>query len=140
MIPVYIAGSSKELDRVDFAYQIALKHGFAPTYRWTDEIRAAGKANDLPLEEAREASGKCLSAILMANLVIYLVPDGHISAGAMFEVGFAFANHKPVYTIGHEPSIFSSLTAIADGDIDSCFAMLRSMALSVRPSKREEMQ
>lgn len=92
---VYVAASSRELERVDRALEGLSKiPNVEVTYRWIDDMReqmAKGRTDkDLTREEALEVGDACLQGVYDADLVWLLYPN-EPTRGAWVELGYARA-------------------------------------------------
>lgn len=97
---VYVAASSRELERVDRA--LAKLGGLTEvevTYRWIDDMRAdmaKGRSDkDLSRDEAMEAGHKCLLGVVHADVFWLLYPN-EPTRGAWVEFGYA----RALYDLG----------------------------------------
>lgn len=94
-LKVYVAASSRELERVDRALEGLSKiPNVEVTYRWIDDMRkqmAKGLTDkDLTREEALEVGDACLQGVYDADLVWLLYPN-ETTRGAWVELGYARA-------------------------------------------------
>lgn len=94
-LKVYVAASSRELERVDRALAGLSKiPNVEVTYRWIDDMReqmAKGRTDkDLTREEALEVGDACLQGVYDADLVWLLYPN-EPTRGAWVELGYARA-------------------------------------------------
>lgn len=108
---VYIAGSSKELDRArKYMRAVRESDGLELALDWTVEIEANRSANvGLGFGTRRAAAGADLEAIKFADVVWLLVPKTRTS-GAWVEMGFTLANRIALICSGKTTqSIFCSL-------------------------------
>lgn len=89
---VYVAGSSRELDRARAAIAACRARGWHVTGDWPAEIaRAGGRANrGLSPAERRGAAVSCLHGVRQADAFWLLVPgEDSPSAGCWVELGVA---------------------------------------------------
>ncbi len=116
---VYVAGSSRELDRVRLAMDKLRFAGVAITHDWTDSVLEVGSANPEGATQADRAqwAWEDLRGVKDADILWVLWPD-YVSAGACVELGYAFALNKRVIISGGSPgqSIFTSLGEYYDTD------------------------
>lgn len=93
---IYVAASSRELERVDRALAglAALGERVVVTYRWIDDMRAniaAGRTEaDYSEEESRKFAHKCLRGVLDADVTWLLYPNTP-TCGAWAELGAVVA-------------------------------------------------
>ena len=95
---IYIAGASKELDRVKSAYAIARELGFELTYDWVAEVEAHNGVTNEGLDdgERRRLSTKEVYAVVLADVFWLLCPQG-VGVGAFVELGVAVAAQRLAY-------------------------------------------
>ena len=86
---LYIAGSSKELDRAAAWIERAKLAGLTITFDWTVPIREKGSGNALPFLEKRGYAAVDMRAIREADIFWFLAPIDHITFGGVWEFGFA---------------------------------------------------
>lgn len=88
---VYVAGASKEPERVRAAMDAARCAGFVVTLDWLAAIEAAGAANEgLDDGQRRHYAAEDLAAVESAD-VLWLLAPGNASTGAWVELGYAIA-------------------------------------------------
>lgn len=96
-IHVYVAGSSREMDRVDRALaNLALVDNIEITYRWIDDMRrdiAAGKPGDIALSRSEAAAARrlCLNKGVGDADFLWLLYPIEPTRGAWVELGYALA-------------------------------------------------
>lgn len=94
ILRVYVAASSREMDRVDRALAGLgdISSNVVVTYRWIDDMRAAmakGRTDaDLTREEAITAGHDCLNGVIDADVCWLLYPN-EPTRGAWVELGYA---------------------------------------------------
>ncbi len=82
---IYVAGSSKQLKRVNWAQRMFRENGHSITYDWTKDFKAE-------LDTFEQACKKCTQGIYNAQAVLVLIPDNsHTSIGAWVEMGISCA-------------------------------------------------
>lgn len=98
---IYVAGSSKEIERAEAMVSALRVAGHHITLDWAAEMRKAGAADkDLPIERVREAARADLAAVDTADLVVLLTPAvDKPSAGAWSELTWAYAHQIPVWVV-----------------------------------------
>lgn len=110
---VYVAGSSKELDRVAWNIKRLTDAGMDITHDWSKQVALAnGKANPVTTESQRKKWSKDdYKGVATCDFLWLLLPSGHLSPGAFFEFGVAYALGVPVVISGDNmySSIFTSL-------------------------------
>ncbi|HEX6239984.1 MAG TPA: hypothetical protein VFZ61_03785 [Polyangiales bacterium] len=121
-IPVYVAGASRELPRVQRYVELLESSGLVQiTHRWFDAVAAWGVGRDaeLTLEQQANHAADDLTGVMDAALVWVLWPENH-SAGAFIEFGFAYGRAIPLVVSGAKASqcIFSALAAYRDPEDD----------------------
>lgn len=88
---VYVAGASKEPERVRAAMEAVRAAGFKITLDWLAAIEEAGAANEgLSDEDRRRYAKEDLRSVQRADVVWVLAPES-TSTGAWVELGFALA-------------------------------------------------
>lgn len=87
---VYVAGSSKERERVEWAMGVVRESGAELTHDWLAVMDAAGPDELCDHRTLRAAAQDDIKGIDAADVVWFLVPKTP-STGAWFEVGYAFA-------------------------------------------------
>jgi hypothetical protein len=109
MARIYVAGSSKELDRCERLIARVRAMGHEITHDWTASVRAnGGEANaGLSERERLDAAVGCYNAACGATFVVVLAAP--VMNGAMFELGAAYAADAVIGYVGDEGlTIFSS--------------------------------
>lgn len=107
---VYVAGSSKELDRAKRMTARLHAAGVITTSHWVEEIELVGEANPryASWNERRGWSNVDLDNVDAANILLCLVADTP-SAGMYYEAGYARAHGMTVVFAGDTlQSIFTS--------------------------------
>lgn len=91
--PIYIAGSSRELARVESCIALARSRGITITFDWPAHVRAnPGGANVGSAETLSAAAHLCLQGAIEARVVWALIPEASApSAGMWWECGAADA-------------------------------------------------
>lgn len=79
-IRIYVAASSKEIDRAKAMMQLLRDAGMEITHDWTEDIRKAREAgyaadSDLPFAARKEHVIRDLAAVDRAHALVYLVPE-----------------------------------------------------------------
>ena len=100
---IYIAGSSDELDRAEWAMRSARELGHEVTSDWVKTIREVGAGNPrfaTNLQRERWA-GDAMDGIYKADRLWMLMPRASAGRGAFFEFGYAS------WALGHENIIIS---------------------------------
>jgi nucleoside 2-deoxyribosyltransferase len=91
-IKVYVAGSSKEIERAEAAIAAVRGLGFSITFDWPAMMRASAADHELTLEEQERAALISIGGVASADIVWLLIPHpSRPSAGAWFEAGYAKA-------------------------------------------------
>jgi len=140
-VRIYIAGASKEPERVRAAMTAATKLGLEITLDWLAAIEREGAANDgLDDEKRRRYSCDDIGAVRRADWVWLLAPHESPSSGCWVELGYALAladrsvedrdrHWKPwpriiVSGSGRMKSIFASLAEMEFDHDDEALAYL----------------
>lgn len=119
---LYIAGSSKELDRAEkWMRRVAAVVGVELTWDWVQMIREKGGGNDFPFLEKHGFAYTDMNAIRDADAFWFLLPCDHMTFGGTWEFGFACGmDHAPARVRGFpnasEPLFFearSMLTVVS---------------------------
>lgn len=127
---VYVAASSKQLDRARAAMAQLRAAGHTVTHDWPTIIEARGTANPLDAtdDERWDWAIDDLEGVKAADVLWFLVPAEE-GAGAFVELGYALAIKKPVICSGaYARSIFTAMTVCYDRDdlaFDTEFAPTR---------------
>lgn len=117
MRSIYVAGSSRELDRVEGVMRALRDAAWTITHDWTADVRAAQAlgltdATLTRMERERHARADT-SAIDAADVFLLLIPTTS-SIGVWFEFGYALA--RGIRTIaagpGAKKSIFTELATV----------------------------
>lgn len=124
---IYVAGASKEPERVRAAMTAVQMHGHTLTLDWLAEIEAAGAANEgLSDDDRRRYAEADLCAVANADVVWLLAPEAP-SAGCWVELGYAMA-WRPLRIVVSGPArercIFA---ALADVEVDDDAEALRAI-------------
>lgn len=110
MISVYVAGSSRELQRARHWMNRLREEGIEVTSKWVEGIELVGEANprEAPVVDRRRWSNDCTRGVLEADVVWCLVSPT-ISAGMYFEAGVAYVKGSELLFSGDTTqSIFGS--------------------------------
>jgi hypothetical protein len=123
---VYIAASSREVERVREAQRMLAEWGHDLTLDWLTPMLALiaegiGDA-DLSREAQAEAASADLRAIDNADALWLLAPR-EATKGAWVELGYALRASVPVVVSGGCPSIFCALADIVAEDVDARLAL-----------------
>ncbi len=88
---IYIACSSKEIDRAEKWMQKCRENGIGVVCSWPANIRRVGVPNPTTAsrEERARWSMQNLNELVSAEQFWILMPEGPVSFGAAFELGFA---------------------------------------------------
>lgn len=114
---IYIAGSSREIERAERAIKAVRELGHTITVDWPAAMRAEaanGKGDHaLTPEEQKRYAEADLDGVAGADLVWLLIPDReNPSVGAWFEAGYALAIARY-----HEPSTAIVASGVVGGYI-----------------------
>lgn len=90
---VYVAGSSKEIERVRGAQAVFTNAGHTITYDWTVDYLAQ-------IDTLQMAGEKCTEGVRTADLFYLCIPRHHPSIGAWVELGIAWATCAAVMGSG----------------------------------------
>ncbi len=91
---IYVAGSSKELDRVEGVIARLRSAGHMITHDWTKAVRAAPDDHAITDEHARQCAEADVRGVYDADVVWLLIPEVK-SEGAFFELGAAWGWRHP---------------------------------------------
>lgn len=110
---VYVAGSSREIERAERCAVLLSGSGVRVTSTWMANVRKVGDGNPrcaAPHDRLRWANG-CLTDIHAADAVVILVPPAETgSIGAWVETGYAHALAKAMVFSGDtKQSVFCAL-------------------------------
>lgn len=110
---VYVAGSSKEIERAERVIAALRERGIEITFDWPAQVRAVGSANEGPDEVLLPALLECLEAgVFGADIVLVLAPTKP-STGVWVELGTAWAHAMRIDTAG-DLAIHPWLRALAN--------------------------
>jgi nucleoside 2-deoxyribosyltransferase len=114
MLRVYLAGPSRELDRVlPIVASLEQTPGVAIAYAWWRDVQAhgVGKDGELDAEAQRYFASADLRAIRKSDLIWLLWHETSHSNGVPFELGYALGMQKPAIVSGSKASecIFTAL-------------------------------
>jgi nucleoside 2-deoxyribosyltransferase len=115
---VYVAASSKQMDRASQAMAQLRAAGHEVVHDWPAIIEARGVANplDATQDERWDWAIDDLQGVKRADVLWLLVPNEE-GAGAFVELGYALALGKPVIASGvYLRSIFTAMAACYDRD------------------------
>jgi hypothetical protein len=117
---IYVAGSSKEMDRARKAMDAVRAHGWTLTQDWVAIIEEKGAPNlvdDVIRKQCAEADA---DAVLKSNVFWLLAPHTRTS-GAWFEMGVAWMKRKQdgeILIIASGPGEQSIFCALADCEFE----------------------
>jgi nucleoside 2-deoxyribosyltransferase len=132
---VYVAGASKEPERVRWAMDSLRSAGCKVTLDWLAVIEKAGSANEgLSDAQRARAAHDDLVGVQVADVLWVLAPE-NTSTGAWVELGYALALGTIVVVSGHARtrSIFA---ALAGHEFDSDDEALEHIVSASRPHRR----
>ncbi len=131
---IYVAGASRELERVEAFIASARLRGHQITHDWTVQVRSHRVAGipDTALsdEEAADIAAGDLLAVLNAQILVLLAP-AEPTTGAWVELGCALGTRAiPVVVAGElaRRSIFTRLASIVDTDAEALQVLDRAQA------------
>lgn len=121
---VYVAGSSRELDRCVLNAAALVSAGIAITHKWWDAVIAARRSGWLsdadlaPAEQLRHALAD-IHGLQSADAVWVLWPFQPFTGGMAVELGYALAVQKPVFVSGPTAAtcIFTAMTQRFESDV-----------------------
>lgn len=99
---VYVAGSTRDVERVNAVQQIAVAFGCEIVFDWTGaegEIRTDGSWDTVPERGARIALRE-VAACQEADLIILLFPPNGGGLGCWIEMGAGLATGAEVWVVG----------------------------------------
>ena len=114
MNTVYLAGSWHRKEELRPYADLFRRYGIDVLSRWLYEpASATSKINDLPQDYLEEAALRDIEDVYHADVLV-LFSNGYDSAavggGRFFEAGLAFAQSKPIITVGEPEMIFQKLS------------------------------
>lgn len=115
---IYVAGSSRQLERVKAAMAALRSLGHTITHDWVALVEEYGEANpvDAATSTMRRWAADDLAGVYNADMVWLLMPETE-GFGAAVEMGYAIAHGVPVIVSGaHARSVFTSLASCYDRD------------------------
>lgn len=143
---VYVATSSKEIDRASRWMSALRAKGIKVTSTWIDVISAQpnGEANprDASDEQKQTWCLKDVREALGSQVFWLLMPEGPMSFGASFEYGFYVALSPDLEQAAHvvsgdyRKSIFTSFSTCFDTD-EAAFAAILSLLGVEEPATNE---
>lgn len=140
---IYVAGASRELDRVEAFITVARLRGHELTHDWTVPVRAsriAGKTDaDHTDEEAAAYASEDLQGIVTADAFVLLAPaEG--GSGAWAELGFALGSFRgPILVAGEHcrRSVFTRLAHATCLTDDAALMVLDKLEQDLRAALAE---
>lgn len=117
---IYVAGASKEPQRVRAAMDLIVALGGKLTLDWLQQIEEAGASNEALSEQDRHrCATEDFDAVRRAQVVWMLAST--LSQGAPTELGIALADAKLIVVSGpaRVKNIFASLCVEFDGDMEA---------------------
>lgn len=132
-VKVYVAGSSKEIQRCSAAMTLLRASGIEVTSTWIESIaRAGGVANPANAHRTDRCawSLECLEAVDAADVVWLLAPaDDAPTRGAWGELCYAHARAKTIIASGNtHQSIFCALALVEYYEDSEALSLLVRMA------------
>ena len=109
---VYVAGATKEVERVRTVQGYCRTAGHEITFDWTDGLEAQTVAEaDMFDEHARTLAWRCLDGVNDADVVVLCVPAWQPTRGAWVELGYAVAKKRGIVILGEASrvSVFTRL-------------------------------
>lgn len=87
---IYVAASSKEIDRAETMIRKLRENGISVSSTWPEQIRAVGDANPIDATRSQRARWSliCLTEVYKSDVLWLLYPT-QPTAGAWVELGFA---------------------------------------------------
>jgi hypothetical protein len=125
---VYVAASSRDLDRAETIMDLCRAHKLEVTSTWVEKIRASGAANEgLTPQQQRDAAVGCIHEVLNADALLLVAPPPGVGIGAYVEMGAALTNSKLVVVAeGRDRSVFF---AMADHQFSNVYEAVEKLAL-----------
>jgi hypothetical protein len=111
---IYVAGSSKETERCEWAMDACLKLGVQLTMDWIAAIEEAGAAHPSEYAEQLKWSNGNVDALLEAHVFWGLVPKEEPSLGLFWEFG-AMRMRNKLYELDPDASWFEPAMIILSG-------------------------
>lgn len=124
---IYVAGASKEPERVRAAMTAVQMHGHELTLDWLAEIETAGAANEglCDADRIRYAEAD-LRAVADADVVWLLAPEAP-SAGCWVELGAAVTRGSAYIVVSGPARVRCIFAALADVEVDDDAEALRAI-------------
>lgn len=100
----YVAGSTRDRERVNAVQNIARAFGYQITFDWTGpdgEIRTDGSWDSVPERGAQIASRE-IQACKDADLIILLFPPNGGGLGCWIEMGAGLASGAEIWVVGQQ--------------------------------------
>jgi len=122
-VRIYVAASSREVNRVRAAYAAVAASGWTLTHDWLTPLLAnldrGVRDTDLSRDDMVRYACADLDAIARADVLWVLAPR-ELTKGAWFETGYAYGIGVPIVVSGGCPSLFLSLADhVLDDDEDA---------------------
>lgn len=125
---IYVAGSSAETERAQKFTTALQQMGIQTTNTWIEEVvlHGGGNPDSASPGDRRRWAQQDLKGVDDADGVWILLPTQY-SHGAFFEIGYALAKGKTIYSSGQctPPSIFLSLTIQFETDLEAFCAIVK---------------
>jgi nucleoside 2-deoxyribosyltransferase len=128
---IYVAGSSKELDRCEQFVRAVRALGHTITCDWVAAMRANAADTLLSPEELRRFAAADLRGVADADLVVLLGPaQSTPSQGCWVEMGYALAMSVPLIYVAPQSApqfcIFTSMIAVQFASDSAALAHLEA--------------
>lgn len=137
--PVYVAGSTKDTDRVMAMQSDLIYAGCRITFDWTGPEGAIRGDWSKETDTAHRISNRERDAVKEAEAVVVLPPDRGL--GCWIEVGMALAHHTPVYVLESDrESVFWYIGEVRKHpwkDIVRCLREEANAWKATRPTRKQ---
>jgi nucleoside 2-deoxyribosyltransferase len=109
---IYVAGATKEVERVRTVQGYVRTAGHEITFDWTAGIEAQTVSEAAMFDEhARTLAWRCLDGVTDADVIVLCAPKFQPTRGAWVEFGYAVAQKRGIVVLGEagRQSIFCRL-------------------------------
>ncbi len=137
MARIYLAGSSRELDRCETALAEIRAAGHAITEDWCAVMRSAGPDAECTIDVLHAAAIDDVRGVREADWFILLAPLEGSSFGAGFELGVAFAEGVASIWVGEPKGPFAQLANHRYPTLSAALGHIGAVEASIAIERRE---